>query len=608
MADAPSQPEDFLATLTSALDPSAAVVSPPPPPPVSVPEMAPQPVPAARTDLLGGFVAPTAPPPVPAARVDLLGGLTAPASAPYMPAGAVDLLGGFGGAPASGPSTAHGVEYVYHEKQLSALCGVHTLNNLCQGPQFGAGDLAELALSLDAREVELLTSPGGHLDRAAASQHIDQHSGDFSVEVLKAALAQLGCRLVNAEHAEVVERLAEAPEAEEGYLMHRSSHWFALRPLAGIWWNLDSRLARPRRLSAAALRELVTRLRVDGGTVHVVQQLPPPAVHNAGHAGREQVLHPVEYLLTSTEPELLRGADADAADDADAALAAALEAEEAEAAAFGGSDPDAALAAALQREEEEAAAAAAAVAEAERARRAERSWLPSFGSTREPAAGSAAAGAAAGAASGAAPPPAGGEWLGRMGRMIGDGFDQLAGSMRGPSAASRAAEPMAPAPGERPRLDALAPGAPPPLPTAPATVVASPLVSSQPFDLPTAPVVGAYPGARPPLVSAAAAAPPPPRVPDLMQLGFDFEAVHRALEAAGGDASLAHEFLVAESFAGGGYPGAATTPAAAVPQRVPPPRPIVATPVAAAPVAAAPVVAPARAPFAAAPHPIADVD
>ena len=61
MADAPSQPEDFLATLTSALDPSAAVVSPPPPP-VSVPEMAPQPVPAARTDLLGGFVAPTAPP------------------------------------------------------------------------------------------------------------------------------------------------------------------------------------------------------------------------------------------------------------------------------------------------------------------------------------------------------------------------------------------------------------------------------------------------------------------------------------------------------------------------------------------------------------------
>ena len=333
-----TEPENFLATLTNALEPSTAAVSTAAPPPVSVPEMA--------------------PPPVPAARVDLLGGLVAPAPAPYMPAGSVDLLSGLGEAPA----TAQPVEYVYHEKQLSALCGVHTLNNLCQGPQFGAGDLAELALSLDAREVELLTSPGGHLDRAAASQHIDQHSGDFSVEVLKAALAQLGCRLVNAEHAEVVERLAEAPEAEEGYLMHRSSHWFALRPLAGIWWNLDSRLARPRRLSAAALRELVTRLRVDGGTVHVVQQLPPPAVHNAGHAGREQVLHPVEYLLTSTEPELLRGADADAADDADAALAAALEAEEAEAAAFGGSDPDAALAAALQREEEEAAAAAAAAA------------------------------------------------------------------------------------------------------------------------------------------------------------------------------------------------------------------------------------------------------
>ena len=53
--------------------------------------------------------------------------------------------------------------------------------------------------------------------------------------------------------------------------------------------------------------------------------------------------------------------------------------------------------------------------------------------------------------------------------MIGDGFDQLAGSMRAP----RAAEPMAPAPGERPRLDALAPGAPPPLPTDPAALAAA---------------------------------------------------------------------------------------------------------------------------------------
>ena len=37
---------------------------------------------------------------------------------------------------------------LYHEKQLSSLCGVHALNNMLQGPYFGAGDLAQLALAL----------------------------------------------------------------------------------------------------------------------------------------------------------------------------------------------------------------------------------------------------------------------------------------------------------------------------------------------------------------------------------------------------------------------------------------------------------------------------
>ena len=44
---------------------------------------------------------------------------------------------------------------IYHEQQLSALCGVHALNNLLQGPYCGAGDLAAIAHDLDAAERDL---------------------------------------------------------------------------------------------------------------------------------------------------------------------------------------------------------------------------------------------------------------------------------------------------------------------------------------------------------------------------------------------------------------------------------------------------------------------
>ena len=69
---------------------------------------------------------------------------------------------------------------VYHEKQVSSLCGVHALNNLLQGPIFGAGDLADIALELDRQEAALLSEAptlGG------VSHRMDPRTGDFSIEV-----------------------------------------------------------------------------------------------------------------------------------------------------------------------------------------------------------------------------------------------------------------------------------------------------------------------------------------------------------------------------------------------------------------------------------------
>ena len=141
---------------------------------------------------------------------------------------------------------------LYHEKQELALCGVHALNNLMQGPAFGAGDLASIALKLDDAERALLTDDMAAAQLAAEtdpgrSHRIDMKTGDFSFEVLAAALETCGVGLINCDHASVAEAAATKPEAEEAFLVHRSSHWFALRRVASLWWNVDSKASAQDR-------------------------------------------------------------------------------------------------------------------------------------------------------------------------------------------------------------------------------------------------------------------------------------------------------------------------------------------------------------------------
>ena len=45
---------------------------------------------------------------------------------------------------------------LYHEKQVSLLCGVHALNALLQGPYFSAHDLGTIAQEFDEKERQLL--------------------------------------------------------------------------------------------------------------------------------------------------------------------------------------------------------------------------------------------------------------------------------------------------------------------------------------------------------------------------------------------------------------------------------------------------------------------
>jgi hypothetical protein len=49
---------------------------------------------------------------------------------------------------------------LYHEKQVSLLCGVHALNTLLQGPYFLAADLGAIAQEFDERERALMREAG----------------------------------------------------------------------------------------------------------------------------------------------------------------------------------------------------------------------------------------------------------------------------------------------------------------------------------------------------------------------------------------------------------------------------------------------------------------
>merc|ERR1719502_143505 len=74
---------------------------------------------------------------------------------------------------------------IYHEKQVGALCAVHAMNNLLQGPIFEEWDLREEAQKLDREERRLMG--GETMDHGNARM-----DGFFNVQVIKVLLERMG--------------------------------------------------------------------------------------------------------------------------------------------------------------------------------------------------------------------------------------------------------------------------------------------------------------------------------------------------------------------------------------------------------------------------------
>ena len=206
---------------------------------------------------------------------------------------------------------------IYHERQAAACCGRHAVNNLLQGPLFSDVDLADIARSLDQRELVLLTANGADARalRAAGSNNVDD-SGNFSVDTLREALVQRGVSL-SGDKADVAAAIASG--TADAFLLNHGAHWISLRRFGGVMLNLNSLLTQPEVVGDFYLGAFLSQLRQDGYQVFVVTgALPPPATHLYAEPNSWHRLADLEAGGSSA-----RGRDAAAARKSAAARAAA---------------------------------------------------------------------------------------------------------------------------------------------------------------------------------------------------------------------------------------------------------------------------------------------
>lgn len=182
--------------------------------------------------------------------------------------------------------------WIYHERQDALLCGQHALNNLAQHSTFDASRLAAIAQQLDAMELDVYAqnNEGGRSSRdyrerlLQGSHHVDA-AGNFSIEVLKAAVQeQFGIPLPHLSRS--TKRGADDDICQwQGFLCHKSDHWFAIRSIGDRFWNLDSMLERPKVVTHFTLGSEMEQWQSKGYTVFsITSGLPTGGVKHSSSA------------------------------------------------------------------------------------------------------------------------------------------------------------------------------------------------------------------------------------------------------------------------------------------------------------------------------------
>ncbi|ACO67184.1 ataxin-3 [Micromonas commoda] len=192
---------------------------------------------------------------------------------------------------------------LYHEKQVSLLCGVHALNTLLQGPYFTANDLRDIAAEFDQRERDLMKEAG--VDSADFLRYMAEDSGNaavdgnFSIQVLTKALDVWNVDCVPVTGTTHSEALVNTTN-ELAFLCNLDQHWFAVRKTRtasptvhaeaaacgdGGWWNFNSMLPAPQPIGTTYLSAFLAQLREERYSIFAVRGNLPDEFGRFGEGG-----------------------------------------------------------------------------------------------------------------------------------------------------------------------------------------------------------------------------------------------------------------------------------------------------------------------------------
>lgn len=179
---------------------------------------------------------------------------------------------------------------VYFEKQSNdRLCGVHCLNALLQAPYFDPIMLSEIGLKLDEMEREILSS-------SESNANVDD-DGNYNIQVLTNALNLYGCEVRPLKPREAIS-LLEKYEKVEALIFNSSTHWYAIRKIDNIWFNLNSTNSYPgpEIISDFYLSAFIQGAEDIGYTNFLVTNLPKlPDIHSNTYAHLQDYQRLVKY-------------------------------------------------------------------------------------------------------------------------------------------------------------------------------------------------------------------------------------------------------------------------------------------------------------------------
>lgn len=155
--------------------------------------------------------------------------------------------------------------HIYFEYQSSGkLCGLHCLNSLLQGPIFTIENLSDIALKLDEDEKNILKR------QKSVHENVDL-DGNFNVQVLAMALNQFGIQIIPVNKNKIDDCLKN--KKIEAFIFNSSDHWFSLRKIEGVWYDLNSLHKFPKIISEFYLEAFIIQTLESGFTIFTVHNL-----------------------------------------------------------------------------------------------------------------------------------------------------------------------------------------------------------------------------------------------------------------------------------------------------------------------------------------------